>query len=455
MPRLPIPGSDGGSWGDILNEYLEVSHNSDGTIKSSVLPTSGATGPQGPTGATGPQGNVGATGAGTTGATGPQGTAGTNGTDGATGATGPQGPTGATGPQGNVGATGAGTTGATGPQGTAGTNGTDGATGATGPQGAAGQGVPSGGTTGQILSKVDNTNYNTTWTTFPTYGDMLAATYDPNTVSADAFDQDNMVDGTTNKNYTSTEKTKLSNIATAATANDTDANLKNRANHTGTQTASTISDFDSAVSGNAAVTANTAKVSNATHTGDVTGSTVLTIASNAVTNTKAAQMATKTYKGRTSAGTGNPEDVPVATLKTDLGLTKSDVGLDNVDNTSDTTKNSASTTLTNKRITPRITTDASSGTPTPDSDSSDLYTVTALAVDATIGAPTGTPTDGQKLLIRIKDNGSARTLAWNAAYRAINVTLPLTTVASKTIYIGAVYNDADSKWDVLAVGNES
>lgn len=35
-------------------------------------------------------------------------------------------------------------------------------------------------------------------------------------------------------------------VSTTATANDTDANLKNRANHTGTQTASTISDFTEA-----------------------------------------------------------------------------------------------------------------------------------------------------------------------------------------------------------------
>ena len=45
----------------------------------------------------------------------------------------------------------------------------------------------------------------------------------------------------------STDKTKLNGIANGATANDTDANLKNRANHTGTQIASTISDFASAV----------------------------------------------------------------------------------------------------------------------------------------------------------------------------------------------------------------
>ena len=49
--------------------------------------------------------------------------------------------------------------------------------------------------------------------------------------------------GLSTNDYTTAEKTKLSGIATGATANDTDANLKSRANHTGTQTASTISDF--------------------------------------------------------------------------------------------------------------------------------------------------------------------------------------------------------------------
>jgi hypothetical protein len=76
------------------------------------------------------------------------------------------------------------------------------------------------------------------------------------------------------------------------------------------------------------------------HSGDVTSVAdgAQTIALNAVTNAKAAQMATKTYKGRTSSGTGNSEDVAVATLKTDLGLVKADVGLGNCDNTSDANK---------------------------------------------------------------------------------------------------------------------
>lgn len=62
-----------------------------------------------------------------------------------------------------------------------------------------------------------------------------------------AISADKLADGTTNKVYTATEKTKLAGVATGATANATDATLLNRANHTGTQTVATISDFTSAV----------------------------------------------------------------------------------------------------------------------------------------------------------------------------------------------------------------
>jgi hypothetical protein len=33
LARLPLPGSDNGTWGEILNDYLSVSHNADGTLK--------------------------------------------------------------------------------------------------------------------------------------------------------------------------------------------------------------------------------------------------------------------------------------------------------------------------------------------------------------------------------------------------------------------------------------
>ncbi len=67
--------------------------------------------------------------------------------------------------------------------------------------------------------------------------------------------------------------------------------------------------FNAAVAATPAVTANTAKVTNATHTGDVTGATALTIANDAVTNAKLANVATGTIKGRATAGTGDPEDL--------------------------------------------------------------------------------------------------------------------------------------------------
>src|ERR1700722_10941666 len=35
--RLPIPGSDDGTWGDILNGFLEVSHNADGTLSTTAV----------------------------------------------------------------------------------------------------------------------------------------------------------------------------------------------------------------------------------------------------------------------------------------------------------------------------------------------------------------------------------------------------------------------------------
>lgn len=142
-------------------------------------------------------------------------------------------------------------------------------------------------------------------------------------------------------------------------------------------------------------------------------------------------------------------------LVTHVTLTKADVGLGNVDNTSNATERAATATLTNKRVTPRIGTTASSSTPTPNADTDDEYTVTALAANATFGAPAGTPTNGQSLIIRIKDNGTARTLAFNAIYRAVGVTLPTTTVISKTIYLGMIYNSADTKWDVLGVNQEA
>lgn len=53
---------------------------------------------------------------------------------------------------------------------------------------------------------------------------------------------DTLTDGSTNRLFTSAEKTKLTGVATAATANSTDAQLRDRTTHTGTQSADSIID---------------------------------------------------------------------------------------------------------------------------------------------------------------------------------------------------------------------
>jgi hypothetical protein len=108
-------------------------------------------------------------------------------------------------------------------------------------------------------------------------------------------------------------------------------------------------------------------------------------------------------------------------------------------------------TLTNKRIDPRTITTTSTATLTPDISVDDQFNITAQAVGLTVAAPTGTPVDGNKIIIRILDNGTAQTISWNATYTVIGVTLPTTTVINKTTYVGCIYNANNTRWDVIAV----
>jgi hypothetical protein len=107
-----------------------------------------------------------------------------------------------------------------------------------------------------------------------------------------------------------------------------------------------------------------------------------------------------------------------------------------------------------KSGTTRVESIVSSATPTPNIAATDIYEITALAEAATFGAPVGSPINGQKLLIKIKDNATARALSWNAIYRyGTDIALPATTVISKTIYIGFIYNSTANKWDLVGAAN--
>lgn len=115
-------------------------------------------------------------------------------------------------------------------------------------------------------------------------------------------------------------------------------------------------------------------------------------------------------------------------------------------------------TLTNKRVTPKILSAASYTTNTGTSlncDTVDEFIITAQDGALKFNNPGGTPVEGQKLIIRIKDNATPSALTYDTYFRAIGVTLPTTTVASKTTYLGLIFNITDTKWDCLAVGQES
>jgi hypothetical protein len=153
----------------------------------------------------------------------------------------------------------------------------------------------------------------------------------------------------------------------------------------------------------------------------------------------------------------------------------------------DATKNSATATLTNKTLTSPVintsvsgtailndntfatastttvptsesvknyvgnqTSITSSATPTPTGDRkhNELY-ITALAVAANFQAPSGTPTNGNTLTIRVKDDGTARALTWNAIFNPRYATLPTTTTVNKYLHIEFVYNSTASTWDCV------
>jgi hypothetical protein len=108
-------------------------------------------------------------------------------------------------------------------------------------------------------------------------------------------------------------------------------------------------------------------------------------------------------------------------------------------------------TLTNKRVTPRVSTTTSSATPTINTDNVDTYGLTAQAADITSFTTnlSGTPTDGQRLHIYIVGT-AARAITWGASFESSTVTLPSTTVTTNRLDIGFIWNAATSKWRCVA-----
>lgn len=106
---------------------------------------------------------------------------------------------------------------------------------------------------------------------------------------------------------------------------------------------------------------------------------------------------------------------------------------------------------------PRVTAITSSATPTINTDACDAVTITALAAAITSMTTnlSGTPVNFQKLLIRIKDDGTPRAITWGASYEAVGVALPTTTVANKRLTVGFIYDTVTAKWGCVAAVTEA
>lgn len=114
---------------------------------------------------------------------------------------------------------------------------------------------------------------------------------------------------------------------------------------------------------------------------------------------------------------------------------------------------SSTDTLTNKRITKRVVTTTDDASAVIDVDVTDDYQLSAVA-NATEFTLTGTPTDGQVLIVRYKDAGVSKALTWTG-FTIIGTVLPTATTAGKWGYVGCKYNSAASQWHVLAVQTQA
>jgi hypothetical protein len=110
--------------------------------------------------------------------------------------------------------------------------------------------------------------------------------------------------------------------------------------------------------------------------------------------------------------------------------------------------------ITNSITQPRVKlANAPGATPSVNSDTFDVYRFTGLAAAITSMTTnlTGTPVDGQTLVISLTDNGTARAITWGASFEASTVALPATTVASARLDVSFRWNTVTSKWRCVSV----
>jgi hypothetical protein len=111
----------------------------------------------------------------------------------------------------------------------------------------------------------------------------------------------------------------------------------------------------------------------------------------------------------------------------------------------------ATQTVTATRVTKRVVTVTNSATPTVNSDNADVAELLNLTNNITAVSVTGTPTNEQQLMWKIK-SAAAQTIVWGTSFLSSGVaTLLAATVAGKLHRVLTVYDTSVSKWVCIAV----
>jgi hypothetical protein len=211
---------------------------------------------------------------------------------------------------------------------------------------------------------------------------------------------------------------------------------------------------------------------NAVTTIKIADSSVTTnkIANNAVTNAKAAQMPANTIKGNNTGSTANAADLTAAQVRTILNVANGatantgtvtsvaatvPTGL-TISGSPVTTSGTLAIGLDTDRVIPTqttldskvdfiVTSEASSATPTITGTAlKNDYVATALVANATLAAPSGSANANGMLRYRITASGGTRTIGYNAALLAGNVTRTTSLAAGETLT--QIYQRVGSTW---------
>lgn len=109
---------------------------------------------------------------------------------------------------------------------------------------------------------------------------------------------------------------------------------------------------------------------------------------------------------------------------------------------------SGGTCLTLISTHPNVITVAQSATPTLNitNENQATFSITGLAQAITSFTMSGTPTNGETIVVQITDNGTSQNITWGSSFISSLTLLPAATQANKMISVVAVYDATSGEW---------